>query len=135
MTDTTERPVSSSNDVVDEAASGLSGYLHWGHVGVHQVLDRLAGQMHRGIDAYVAIAEAHEHDDDRPGNIRAGLTGYYAAELADHGRIVLRASGTEPVIRVMVEGKDEAQVVSLAERLASILGGNLQDETHSHLTK
>ena len=48
-------------------------------------LDRLAGQMHRGIDAYVAIAEAHEHDDDRPGNIRAGLTGYYAAELADHG--------------------------------------------------
>ena len=42
-------------------------------------------------------------------------------ELADTGRVVLRASGTEPVIRVMVEGKDEAQVVSLAERLASVV--------------
>ncbi|HKJ19587.1 MAG TPA: phosphoglucosamine mutase [Woeseiaceae bacterium] len=42
-------------------------------------------------------------------------------ELADAGRVVLRASGTEPVIRVMVEGQDEGLVVSLAERLASIV--------------
>jgi phosphoglucosamine mutase len=42
-------------------------------------------------------------------------------ELADSGRVVLRASGTEPVIRVMVEGQDEAQVVSVAERLAAVV--------------
>jgi phosphoglucosamine mutase len=42
-------------------------------------------------------------------------------ELAEKGRVVLRASGTEPVIRVMVEGEDEAQVVALAERLASVV--------------
>jgi len=42
-------------------------------------------------------------------------------ELAEHGRVVLRASGTEPVIRVMVEGEDENQVVSLAKRLASVV--------------
>jgi phosphoglucosamine mutase len=42
-------------------------------------------------------------------------------ELAEKGRIVLRASGTEPVIRVMVEGEDEKQVLKLAEKLAAVV--------------
>ena len=42
-------------------------------------------------------------------------------ELADTGRVVLRASGTEPVIRVMVEGENREQVVALAERLAAVV--------------
>ena len=43
------------------------------------------------------------------------------AELADTGRVVLRASGTEPVIRVMIEGEDEEQVNRLVRRLADIV--------------
>lgn len=43
------------------------------------------------------------------------------AELADSGRVVLRASGTEPVIRVMVEGRDGGHVRALAERLAGVV--------------
>lgn len=40
------------------------------------------------------------------------------AELAGQGRVLLRASGTEPVIRVMVEGRDGVLVQRLAESLA-----------------
>ena len=40
------------------------------------------------------------------------------ARLGSAGRIVLRPSGTEPVIRVMVEGSDEKLVRELARELA-----------------
>jgi phosphoglucosamine mutase len=43
------------------------------------------------------------------------------AELRQDGRVVLRASGTEPVIRVMLEGRDEKVIRVHAERLAQIV--------------
>nr|WP_299245306.1 phosphoglucosamine mutase [uncultured Halomonas sp.] len=41
------------------------------------------------------------------------------AELGDEGRVLLRPSGTEPLIRVMVEGRPHFDVVALAQRIAA----------------
>lgn len=45
------------------------------------------------------------------------------SQLGDTGRVLLRASGTESVIRVMVEGEQLDQVNSLAEKLAGVVRG------------
>jgi len=42
--------------------------------------------------------------------------------LGRNGRVLLRASGTEPVLRVMVEGRDDAMMRSLAAKLAAAVG-------------
>jgi phosphoglucosamine mutase len=41
--------------------------------------------------------------------------------MAGEGRVVLRPSGTEPVIRVMVEGKDEGTTRAAATELAEVV--------------
>jgi phosphoglucosamine mutase len=42
--------------------------------------------------------------------------------LGSAGRVLVRASGTEPLIRVMIEGADQTAVVALAHELAAIIG-------------
>jgi phosphoglucosamine mutase len=45
--------------------------------------------------------------------------------LGPGGRVIVRPSGTEPALRVMVEGSDEALVAELADSLATLAGERL----------
>ncbi len=42
-------------------------------------------------------------------------------ELGETGRVLLRPSGTEPVVRVMVEAPTDEQATEVAERLAALV--------------
>ena len=47
------------------------------------------------------------------------------AELGDRGRLVLRYSGTEDLVRIMIEGPDRPTIDGLADRLAEVLVASL----------
>ena len=41
--------------------------------------------------------------------------------MAGTGRVLIRPSGTQPLVRVMLEGKDEGQIRELAQELADLI--------------
>jgi phosphoglucosamine mutase len=51
----------------------------------------------------------------------AAVTDVVEAELGNTGRVLIRASGTEPLVRVMVEARDAKQAQNCAQRIADTL--------------
>jgi phosphoglucosamine mutase len=83
-------------------------------------LSKLASGMSRYPQKMLNVPTEKRLDPDSVPAIRDAVS-QAETELAQAGRVVLRASGTEAVIRVMVEGENENQVLTLAERLASVV--------------
>ena len=51
----------------------------------------------------------------------AHRSGRWKTSLGERGRILVRFSGTEPLVRVMVEGEDENLIARLAEETAQVI--------------
>lgn len=64
-----------------------------------------------------------EHFMDYPEIAQAvkGLEQKFAGE----GRVLIRPSGTEPLVRVMIEGKDQAEINQDAKELANLIMRNM----------
>ena len=68
------------------------------------------------VNVVVASKEGWEENEAIAAAIRAG-----EEELGGDGRILVRPSGTEPLIRVMAEGPDQAQLEAICHRIANVI--------------
>ena len=80
-------------------------------------LAQLCGGMQLYPQVLVNVKTRKGFDFEADDQIKAALR-TTRTRLGNKGRVLLRASGTEPVIRVMVEGEGQVFISELAESLA-----------------
>ncbi len=109
---------------LDEATTGdgLLTALHLADVMRRSgaALSALAGGFQRlpQVLHNVVVADRNRWESDR--DVRAAIAAA-EARLADRGRLLVRASGTEPLVRVMVEARDAAEAEAVASSVAQVI--------------
>jgi phosphoglucosamine mutase len=86
-------------------------------------LAELTSVMTRLPQVLVNVPEVDKNRTDDP--VVATAVAEAEAELGDSGRVLLRPSGTEPLVRVMVEAASADQAQAVADRLAGVVRAQL----------
>jgi phosphoglucosamine mutase len=113
----------------DHATTG-DGILTALHVlarmsGQRQSLAALAGVMKRLPQVLVNVPDVDKSRADEDALLAAAVA-EAEFELGDGGRVLLRPSGTEPLVRVMVEAGTADQAGDIAHRLADVVRERLR---------
>jgi phosphoglucosamine mutase len=87
-------------------------------------LAELAGVVTRLPQVLVNVSNVDKARADED-FVLAAAVAEAEAELGDSGRVLLRPSGTEPLVRVMVEASTAEQAQQIADRLADVVGKQL----------
>lgn len=92
----------------------------------NQSLAQIKAGLQKFPQILVNVKVPNKADDLTRPRIHAALKSI-EAELGITGRVLLRRSGTESLIRVMVEGEDENRITQLAHRLAAVVEEELSE--------
>ena len=88
-------------------------------------LQELSKIMNRFPQVLINVSGVAKEKLDSSTAIKAAVA-KYEAELGDAGRILLRASGTESLVRVMVEAQSDNIATEIAEKLAAVVKEELR---------
>lgn len=83
-------------------------------------LSALAGEMEQYPQILINVKVKQKNGWQDKSEIQQAIAAAQQ-QLGDAGRILVRASGTENLLRVMVEGKDQTQIEQLAEQIADVV--------------
>ena len=103
--------LTTTGDGIVAALQVLSAMVHSGHT-----LRELRNGMHKLPQALANVETRDPTAAAAAGPLREAVR-QAAAELGSHGRVVIRPSGTEPVLRIMVEGEDSDRVSDCVKAL------------------
>lgn len=71
------------------------------------------------------VSSEKKYDFDKDETIKAAIE-KLNDEFKDNGRVLIRASGTEPLVRVMIEGEDQKYITKKAQELATLIEETLK---------
>jgi phosphoglucosamine mutase len=86
--------------------------------------ESLAGQMKRFPQVLINVKNVDKAKLDSSAAIKE-VVGIAESELGDAGRVLLRASGTEALVRVMVEASSDSVATDIATRIAGVVAQEL----------